>query len=75
MKAVIDRFEKNKAVLLVGEDEIPVVFPKKYLPSHVGEGDYLMVEIFYDEEATKQADAEAKALQQLAMEQNQYDEK
>lgn len=70
MQAVIDRFEENKAVLLVGEDEISVVFPKKYLPANVGEGDYLKVEIFYDEEATKQADAEAKALQQLAMKQN-----
>lgn len=70
MQAVIDRFEENKAVLLIGEDEIPVVFPKKYLPEHVSEGDYIKVEIFYDEEATKQADAAAKALQQLAMEQN-----
>ncbi|MBP2632731.1 MAG: hypothetical protein H6Q70_3359 [Firmicutes bacterium] len=75
MQAVIDRFEENKAVLLVGEDEIPVVFPKKYLPAQVGEGDYLKFEISYDEEATKQADAEAKALQKLAMEQNHYDEK
>ncbi|MBP2633553.1 MAG: hypothetical protein H6Q70_4181 [Firmicutes bacterium] len=70
MQAVIDRFEGNKAVLLVGEDEIPVVFPRKYLPEDIAEGDYIKFEIFYDEEATKQANEEAKALQQLAMEQN-----
>ena len=70
MQAVIDRFEENKAVLLVGEDEISVVFPRKYLPEDLGEGDYIKFEIFYDEEATKKANEEAKALQQLAMEQN-----
>jgi hypothetical protein len=70
MQAVIDRFEDKKAVLLVGEDEIPVIFPKKYLPEQIGEGDYIKIEIFYDEEATKKASAEAQALQQLAIEQN-----
>ncbi len=70
MQAVIDRFEGKKAVLLVGEDEIPVIFPKKYLPAQIGEGDYVKIEIFYDKAATKKANAEAKALQQLAVEQN-----
>ncbi|MDF2563981.1 MAG: hypothetical protein K0Q53_376 [Massilibacillus sp.] len=70
MQAVIDRFEDKKAVLLVGEDEIPVIFPKKYLPAQIGEGDYVKIEIFYDEAETKKANAEAKALQQLAVEQN-----
>jgi len=70
MQAVIDRFEENKAVLLVGEAEIPVVFPRRYLPENIGEGDYIKLEIFYDEVATQKANAEAKALQQLAVEQN-----
>jgi len=70
MQAIIDRFEENKAVLLVGEAEIPVIFPRKYLPEKIGEGDYVQLEIFYDEAATKKANAEAKALQQLAVEQN-----
>ncbi|MBQ3862840.1 MAG: DUF3006 domain-containing protein [Schwartzia sp.] len=63
MKAVIDRFEEDKAVLLVGEDEdVKVVFPKEYLPKEAEEGDYLSVDISIDMEATEAARAEAEAL-------------
>ena len=63
MKAVIDRFEEDKAVLLVGEDEdVKVVFPKEYLPGEAEEGDYLSVDISIDMEATEVARAEAEAL-------------
>jgi len=63
MKAVIDRFEEDKAVLLVGEDEdIEVVFPKACLPEEAEEGDYLSVSIAVDREATEAARAEAEAL-------------
>ena len=63
MKAVIDRFEEDKAVLLVGEDEdVKVVFPKEYLPEEADEGDYLSVDISIDMEATEAARAEAEAL-------------
>lgn len=63
MKAVIDRFEEDKAVLLVGEDEdVKVVFPKEYLPEEAEEGDYLSVDISIDMEATEAARSEAEAL-------------
>lgn len=63
MKAVIDRFEEDKAVLLVGEDEdIEVVFPRAYMPKDAEEGDYLSVSIAVDREATEAARAEAEAL-------------
>ncbi|MBE6096972.1 MAG: DUF3006 domain-containing protein [Schwartzia succinivorans] len=63
MKAVIDRFEEDKAVLLVGEDEdVKVVFPKEYLPEEAEEGDYLSVDISIDMEATEAARAEAEAI-------------
>ena len=63
MKAVIDRFEEDKAVLLVGEDEdVKVAFPKEYLPEEAEEGDYLSVDISIDMEATEAARAEAEAL-------------
>jgi len=52
MQAVIDRFEEEKAVLLVGEDEQKVVFPRMYLPENVVEGDYLDIKITYDKEMT-----------------------
>lgn len=60
--AVIDRFEEDKAVLLVGESETKVVFPRRLLPRGLREGDYLQLNIAYDEVATQRARAEAKSL-------------
>ena len=56
--AVIDRFEEDKAVLLVGSAEKKVVFPAEELP----EGDYIRLDISFDEEATRAAREEAAAL-------------
>ena len=55
ISAVIDRFEVDKVVLLVGEDEQKVVFPKNLLDENLKEGDYLSIDIKYDEVATKKA--------------------
>lgn len=55
ISAVIDRFEEEKVVLLVGEDEQKVVFPKNLLDENLKEGDYLSIDIKYDEVATKKA--------------------
>lgn len=60
--AVIDRFEEDKAVLLVGTAETEVVFPAAELPDGLSEGDYIRLDISYDEAATKAALAEAKEL-------------
>lgn len=62
ISAVIDRFEENKVVLLVGEDEQKVVFPKNLLDENLKEGDYLSIDIKYDEVATKKAVAEIEDL-------------
>lgn len=62
ISAVIDRFEEDKVVLLVGEDEQKVVFPKNLLDENLKEGDYLSIDIKYDEVATKKAVAEIEAL-------------
>ena len=62
ISAVIDRFEEDKVVLLVGEDEQKVVFPKNLLDENLKEGDYLSIDIKYDEVATKKAAAEIKDL-------------
>lgn len=53
ISAVIDRFEEDKVILLVGEDEQKVVFPKNLLDENLKEGDYLSIDIKYDEVATK----------------------
>lgn len=42
-KAVIDRFEDNLAVLIVGEDRLNV--PRASLPQGVKEGQWLQVEL------------------------------
>lgn len=55
ISAVIDRFEEDKVVLLVGENEQKVVFPKNLLDENLKEGDYLSIDIKYDEVATKKA--------------------
>jgi len=62
VQAVIDRFEEQKAVLLVGEAEQKVIFPRNCLPEGLQEGDYLQMEITYDREATTAARQEAAAL-------------
>lgn len=44
IKAVIDRFEGNKAVLLIGDEEAQVVWPRHLLPIQVNEGDILQID-------------------------------
>ena len=60
--AVIDRFEDEYAVLLVGTKERQVVFPTAELPEGLCEGDYLRMDISYDKNATKRAMDESTRL-------------
>lgn len=70
LKAVIDRFEEDKAVLLLGEEEdCKLNFPRKYLAKTLKEGDYVTIDIQYDEKTTKEAKAEVAKLMQ-ALKQN-----
>ncbi len=62
--AVLDRFEEDRAILLVGEAEKKVVFPAEELPDGLQDGDYVRIEILYDENRTKTARAEAESLLQ-----------
>ena len=62
--AVLDRFEEDRAILLVGEAEKKVVFPAEELPEGLQDGDYVRIEILYDENRTKTARAEAESLLQ-----------
>lgn len=52
MKAVIDRFEGEYAIVLFGDDEIKVDIPKKLLSGEVQEGSWLRVSFELDEEGT-----------------------
>ncbi|MBS4029858.1 MAG: DUF3006 domain-containing protein [Clostridiales bacterium] len=53
MKAVIDRFEEDYAVVLFGDEEIKVDIPKKLLPEGVQEGSWLRVSFELDQEGTQ----------------------
>ena len=64
ISAYLDRFEGNLAVLLIGDEEKKVNFPKEFLPSEVEEGEYLKLEISRDEAKTAEAEAEALSLLQ-----------
>ena len=62
-KAVIDRLESGRAVILVGEEERVVTIPRNLVPEGWKEGDWLSVELdgnritsaAIDREATDQA--------------------
>ena len=45
MKAVIDRFEGEYAILIFGEDEQHLDFPRKLLPQKAKEGSWLQLDI------------------------------
>lgn len=62
LSAVIDRFEEDKAVLLVGDEEIKVNFPRKLLDKNLKEGDYITLDIKYDAKTTKEAQEEVQNL-------------
>lgn len=62
LSAVIDRFEEDKAVLLVGDEEIKVNFPRKLLDKSLKEGDYITLDIKYDAKTTKEAQEEVQNL-------------
>lgn len=60
--AVIDRFEEDKAVLLAGDEEIKINFPRLLLDKNLKEGDYVTINIKYDDEATQKAKEEVASL-------------
>jgi hypothetical protein len=48
MKAVIDRFENDSAVVLIGDDEQQIILQKDMLPEGVKEGSWLKVNFELD---------------------------
>jgi hypothetical protein len=67
-KAVIDRFEEDLAVLIVGEEEDKLVVPLVSLPEGVEEGQWLQVELEDDRIINAVVDEEetARAKQRIA---------
>lgn len=58
-QAVIDRFEGDKAVLMVGEERDELVVPRALLPGAVKEGDWLQLEAEDDQVLAAALDNEA----------------
>ena len=70
ISAVIDRFEEDKAVLLLEDAAAQAVFPLICLPREAKEGDYLTIMVAVDEERTREAGSEADSLLAQLMENN-----
>lgn len=62
MKAVIDRFEGNYAVVLCGEQETPLAVPKMLLPEDAAEGDCLKLSFEPDPSETEKRREKARHL-------------
>lgn len=62
MRAVIDRFEGDRALLLFGDEEVTVPLPRRILPPGAAEGDILQVSFKIDHEA---AAAQRKKIEEL----------
>lgn len=72
LSAVIDRFEEDKAVLLIGDEEIKVNFPRKLLDKKLKEGDYITLDIKYDAKTTKEAQEEVQNLLKSLKDKNNW---
>ncbi|HEY3426823.1 MAG TPA: DUF3006 domain-containing protein [Negativicutes bacterium] len=71
VQVIVDRFEERQAVLLAGDEEVPVLWPRNMLPPNVQEGDILQVDFVIDIEATQQARVAAENLLQEVLKKNQ----
>ncbi len=70
LKAVLDRFESDKAVLLFGDDETAVIWPRQMLPGDLNEGDILRISVDIDREGTRMARSDAQELLRQVLERN-----
>lgn len=61
VQAIIDRFEGDLAVLLAGDEEQQVLWPRQLMPADAKEGDLLAILLTVDEHATRMARSEAEA--------------
>jgi len=53
MRAIIDRFEGDMAVILLGDEEIQLDLPRKYLPQKAREGTIMRLSWEIDEAQTE----------------------
>lgn len=56
VRAFVDRFEGDQAVLLVGDEGRPLLWPARNLPPGAREGVIVRIEVLVDDAATKSAE-------------------
>ncbi|KAB2952027.1 DUF3006 domain-containing protein [Heliorestis acidaminivorans] len=71
MEASIDRFEGYYAVLLVGEKEDVIDWPKSLLPMGASEGDVITINIAIDREETQAGKKRVESLLEKLKKKNQ----
>ncbi|CUH96286.1 hypothetical protein P22_2376 [Propionispora sp. 2/2-37] len=74
IQAIIDRFEGQQAVLLIGAEEVRVVWPSVFLPEGCREQDVLKFDLRLDAEATQKAKREAQELLNQLLQSGKKDE-
>ncbi|MFA4906608.1 MAG: DUF3006 domain-containing protein, partial [Candidatus Margulisiibacteriota bacterium] len=62
LQAIIDRFEGQLAVLLVGQDETKLEVPRQLLPDGTEEGDIITLEMKRAPAKTAKAKADVAAM-------------
>ncbi|WP_207707098.1 DUF3006 domain-containing protein [Heliorestis acidaminivorans] len=71
IEASIDRFEGYYAVLLVGEKEDVIDWPKSLLPMGASEGDVITINIAIDREETQAGKKRVESLLEKLKKKNQ----
>ncbi len=63
MRAVIDRIENDRAVILIGSrEEEQIELPVDYLPQKAEEGSILNIELTVDEKSTEETEKRVRNL-------------
>ncbi len=62
MKAIIDRFEGEYAVVFVGAEEVKLDIPRELLPKGVKEGSWLKISFELDPKGTKKQEEKIAVL-------------
>lgn len=62
LQAFVDRIEEKSAVLLIGENNPPIIIPVALLPENVEEGTVVKLRFEVDSEATIEAKEKAAGL-------------
>lgn len=64
LTGVLDRLEEEYGVILLGEEEIKVNWPRAFLPANIREGQYVSFDLTIDYKKTEESKKEIEAIWQ-----------